>query len=376
MLSAWFRLGYYLFRSLAEEGARHIGKRLLLFLPLWLLAGALNLLHALGFLLDELLFPGYRKVEIKAPVFVVGVPRSGTTLLHRVLARDHQFTTLTLWECLLAPSISERYFWSTLGRVGAFLSRPLAPLASRLRWSSLDRVHKLGLHQPEEDFLLLLPRQACFLMAIVCPTAEHYWRLSDFDRELLPRERRSLMRFYRGCLKRHLYYHGAQRRFLSKNPSFTSCMESLTETFPNARFVACVRDPSATAPSQLSALLPAIHLLGDGELKAEMRDRLLAMLHRYYRILAEQADRPNLALVPMSNLKQDLEASVRRLYAFIRQPVPPGFELTLARESEAARRYRSGHRYRAEDYGLNAGELERMFADVWPQIPRTAAEVA
>lgn len=376
MLSAWVRLGYYLFRSLVDEGARHIGKRVLLFVPLWLLAGLLSLLHSLGFLLDELLFPGYRKVEIKAPVFIVGVPRSGTTLLQRVLARDHQFTTLTLWECLLAPSISERYFWSALGRVGAVLGKPLAPLLRKLRWGALDRVHQLGLQQPEEDFLLLFPRQACFVMAIVCPKVEHYWRLSDFDRELLPRERRSLMRFYRSCLQRHLYYHGDQRRLLSKNPSFTSCMESLAETFPDARFVACVRDPGATAPSQLSALQPAMHLLGNGELKSEIRDRLLAMLHRYYQILAVQADRPNLALVPMGNLKQDLEGSVRRLYAFLGQALPPGFELTLARESESARRYRSGHRYRAEDYGLKAGELERMFADVWPRIPRTAAEVA
>jgi hypothetical protein len=48
----------------------------------------LQLCHWVGFAADEILFRGYRKVQIRDPVFVVGVPRSGTTFLHRLLARD------------------------------------------------------------------------------------------------------------------------------------------------------------------------------------------------------------------------------------------------------------------------------------------------
>ena len=73
---------------------------LLIGLPLFCL---FQLLHWLGFLLDELLFRDYRKVRIEAPVFISGIPRSGTTFVHRSLAQDRaQFTTVSTWEAALA----------------------------------------------------------------------------------------------------------------------------------------------------------------------------------------------------------------------------------------------------------------------------------
>ena len=42
----------------------------------------------IGFLLDSIFFSGYRRIQVLQPVFVIGPPRSGTTFLQRVLARD------------------------------------------------------------------------------------------------------------------------------------------------------------------------------------------------------------------------------------------------------------------------------------------------
>ena len=88
--------------------ARHLQRLLVVALALPPFA-CLQLLHWIGFALDEILFRGYRDIEIRQPTFVLGVPRSGTTFLHRLLAHDPQFTTFSTWECFFAPSISERY---------------------------------------------------------------------------------------------------------------------------------------------------------------------------------------------------------------------------------------------------------------------------
>ena len=61
--------------------------------------------------LDELLFPRFRKQKIVRPLFIVGPPRTGTTLLHRLLAKDDQFTSMRTWEILFAPSIVQKRFW-------------------------------------------------------------------------------------------------------------------------------------------------------------------------------------------------------------------------------------------------------------------------
>jgi hypothetical protein len=90
------------------------------FLPLFAMVQAI---HWIGFLLDEVLFPGYRRVTVRRPIFVLGPPRSGTTLVHRVLARDDQFTTLHTWECLFAPSVTQRRFWMALDRLDRWLGR-------------------------------------------------------------------------------------------------------------------------------------------------------------------------------------------------------------------------------------------------------------
>jgi hypothetical protein len=174
---------------------------MLAFLPVFALAQGI---HWLGFLLDELLFRDYRRVRIREPLFVLGVPRSGTTNLHAVLARDPQFTTFTTWECLFAPSVSQRLFWRTLGRLDAKLGAPLRRLlgvAEQRFFASLDDVHAMSLSSPEEDYFALMPVLSCFILVLAFPRAAHLWRMGSFDRDMPAAERRRLLAFYADALR-------------------------------------------------------------------------------------------------------------------------------------------------------------------------------
>ncbi|MBM4373231.1 MAG: sulfotransferase, partial [Deltaproteobacteria bacterium] len=66
-----------------------------------------NGLHALTRGLDHLLYPGFRKVPIDRPVFILGNPRSGTTFLHRFLLNSGDLAAFELWE-MLFPAVSAR----------------------------------------------------------------------------------------------------------------------------------------------------------------------------------------------------------------------------------------------------------------------------
>ena len=72
--------------------------------------------------------------------------------------------------------------------------------------------------------------------------------------ERSPRARRRLMRFYKECVRRQLYLNGPAGSHLSKNPTFSGRVESLIETFPDARIVVLMRDPRETIPSLLKLL--------------------------------------------------------------------------------------------------------------------------
>ncbi|XOV90364.1 MAG: sulfotransferase [Pseudomonadota bacterium] len=371
MLAAFFMswghflsLGLSLLRSIGSAGWRVVPKRLLLFIPGWCLFGLLNLVHWTGFLLDELLFPGYRQVSIRRPVAIVGVPRSGTTHLYRVLAGAPGFTTLTLFECVLAPSISERYFWFAMAR----LLRPLA----RFRWpvprgflARMADIHELGLMEPEEDFLLLLWLGACFLLVVPCPAEPRYWRLGSFDEALPAPDRRTVFEFYRRCLQRHLYFHGEQLQILSKNPSFTPALHSLREVFPDAVLVACVREPGATVPSQLSSLLPAFALVGDGKMPAGFQQKMIETLRHYYSLVGELS-REGLPVVTMARLQNDLAAVVDEVLAAAGLVPTVAFRASLKALGQSGRSYQSGHRYAAADFGLDEETINRFFSGVWP----------
>lgn len=358
LMIAWMRLGGHLLRALPATGWRACWWRWPLLLLVWLGSGLLFLCHGVGFALDELLFRGYRRVAVRAPVFIVGVPRSGTTYLQRCLAEDPAFTTLTLWECLLAPSISERYLWTFLGRGLA----PLARWAGRWRWSAMDQVHRLAWQEPEEDFLLMLYRGGCFLPALLCPGAERYWRLAFFDEAVPAPERRAMLDFYRRCLQRHLYFHGRDKRLLSKNPSFTPWLRDLRASFPDARFIACVRRPDEAVPSQLSALRPVLRLWGSATVTSELSERLMTVLHGYYQRIEALHRVPWACVLPLPRLSNLDTRGWHRLYAFLGQPLPPA---RVRPVSGARRDARPGHRYGLAEFGLSQARIRQRFASVW-----------
>ncbi|MDX1674162.1 MAG: sulfotransferase [Longimicrobiales bacterium] len=330
----------------------------MVFIPVFLLV---QTVHWVCLLLDDLLFPAYRRAEVEAPLFVVGIPRSGTTFLHRVLARDPRFTTPRLWELVLAPSIVQRKAVRMLGRIDGWVGRPLGRLVRRMEgrlFRALDDVHPVTLDAPEEDYFALLPAFACFLLVLPFPGHPAVWELARFD-ELPEATRRRVMAFYRSILQRHVFVHG-QRTVLSKNPSFSPMIRSLRQEFPDARFVFCVRDPLEAVPSLISSLRGGAAFFGWDPTAAEHTDRFLEML-RYYTEHALDTlpgwPAEVRAFVPMAELTEDVRRGVVALYERFGWTPTAGFRAALAEEHERSRRYTSGHRYALEEVGLTAGEI-------------------
>lgn len=367
-------LGFYLSLFLTgwsrSEGVhrRGVGLRrcfiIVLFWPLFVLLQGIN---AICLQCDNWLFPGYRKVTINKPVFIVGMPRSGTSFLHKLLALDdRRFTTTALWELIFAPSIIQRRFWRGLGRLDALIGRPLGRAlsgAERLLLSWLDDVHKTGLQSPEEDFLGLLPAGGCFLLVLLFPQ-QRLWRLAYFDRDLTDAEQARILRFYRGLVQRHLYCHGQDKTYLSKNPSFSPMVKGLARTFPDARFIATFRNPTDAVPSQVSAMVNAAILIDPHTDTGYWRNRLTALLIFYCSHLLDalpQMAASEYAIVTMETLSQAPLATIEQLYRRLQLPFKEDYRQALALEDEKARHYRSRHDYSGDALGISRECLLEAF---------------
>lgn len=341
---------------------------LLIFLPLIVLVQGM---HWLGFALDELLFRDYRRIVVRKPVFVVGPPRSGTTFLHRLLAEDARLTTLTMWESLLAPSITERRLWMALGRfdraLGGHAARGLSRVMRRA-FGSLESIHAMRFDAPEEDAFLLMPILACFILVIPFPRAGFAWRLGQFDREVSEEERTAIVAFYRRCVQKHLFVHGEDRQFVSKNPAFSAMVGALSGSFPDARFIACMRDPVEVVPSQLSAISGGLRFFGNDPHDPRFQARILSRLGYYYRNLLTVLPRlpeDRHAFVAMSACQRDLSGTVRGIYRRLAMPMTPAFAGRLERRALQERGFRSRHRYVPNDFGLTANRIRARYAYVY-----------
>ena len=343
---------------------RHPGAPLSLRRLLFLLLGyplflGLQLLHWIGFLCDELFFAGYRRIEVRDPIFVLGIPRSGTTFLHRTLATDkEQFTSLSTWEATLAPSITERKLISGLSTADRVIGAPFKRLLERMlrgATGGFDDIHTVDLRAPEEDYLCLLPAGSCFILLLAFPFANELRQLGHLH-EMPEAERDQLMQFYQSLLQRHLYAHPG-KRMLSKNAAFTTWGPALQSTFPGAKFLVCLREPVSALSSQLSALAPARRAFGtdpEGSATAACFSKIYAGGYAALAKFVASSPSDQTALIAQTDLKS---APAPTIQAALEQL---GLERSAPLEQHLAglqTTHPSAHQHHPEDFPMNMQQI-------------------
>lgn len=315
-----------------------------------------------GWLADELLAPSWRRAPFSGPLFVLGHQRSGTTLLHRLLAADGRMRALRLHEQLL-PAVSLQRGLAALGAADAHLGGRLAArfhaLEERL-FAPLDAIHRLRFREIEEDEFVLWGLFASAMAGNDTPRAAASPALDglrDFD-AWRPRDRRAALGYYRAVLQKAAYRDGRGDGgpwLLAKNPAFTHKVAALRAVFPGARFVQVHRDPLEAIPSRLS-LVRAIwrrRVPGFDAMTPAQVETLLADSIRTYRAAMHNSitmASNELVVVQYAALRDDPGAEVRRIFERLGLGAP---DAALVRAVAALpTRHRSGHGYRLEDFGL------------------------
>ena len=334
------------------------------------------LIHRIALRLDDWLYPSLRQVQIIKPLFILGLPRSGTTLLHRLIASDHSvFTAMPLWESLLAPAVCEKRLLRRLRTVDRWFGSPLWRILcaiQRMVTQSFQDVHATTLHSPEEDYLALLPFGGCFLRVICSPRDRDVWKLGHFGNHVAPARKEQLISTYKRILQRHLYFRGQHLHVLSKNPSLTSWLPELAEEFPCGCFVGLRRTPHQSVPSQLSSLRSSMAFFGTDVAEPEIVQRFVELLASYWRTL-DQANE----VLPFERFQLiEYEQLVGDSYPLIRGTLHQfGYSLSeqslaeLNIECSCQREYRSMHRYCLKSLGSTVDSW-RWFLDSNPNARR------
>ena len=336
---------------------------------------------ALCFFLDRILFPGLWRVRIEKPVFLVGHARSGTTLLHRLMARDEErFSYFRLYE-LFFPSLLQK---KIIRAVASLDARSGGRIEKRLRaweertFGKTNDVHRMGLTLAEEDDFVFTLSCASGYWIVLLP---YMGKLDFYHVDARPlRKRRRLMRFYGECIKRQLYLNGPSKQHLSKNPNFCGRVGSLIEAFPDCRIVYLARNPEETIPSLLKLMRVSWRMRGFDD--AEMQHSLKILAKQSYEsytapldVLARNPGTKH-AVVDYRELVASPRETVMQVYADLGFEIDAAFDAALEQVAKRSGQHETTHRYSLDEFGLDADEIQRELAPLFERFewPRGGTE--
>jgi omega-hydroxy-beta-dihydromenaquinone-9 sulfotransferase len=367
-----FRLARKSVAGLKDMDRRHRPRRIAVLLINLLFYSLSEMVHWTCFILDELLFPDYRKIDVLEPVFIVGLPRSGTTHFHRLMAKDPRFTSFRLWEILLAPSIVQKKFFKALGVLDRKLGNPVSRFILQFEKEKLqNKFHEIGLFKPEEDDPILLHIFSSFFLFFIFPFDDEVNHFSRFDLEIPASERVRIMKFYKQCVQRHLYVFGKDKRFLSKNPAFTPKIQSIGETFPDAKVIYMARNPLQAVASGMSIrsfwLDRLYSPLSPEAIQSFIVQRALFFYTYPLETLSAWPENRH-ALVNYDSLIADPEKTVLDVYKRLDMDVSTSYRTALSLDKIRSFAYRSRHHYASEDFGISRDTILSLFQNVLDQF--------
>jgi len=291
--------------------------------------------------------------RIEAPIFITGLPRSGTTFLHTLMSKDPGNLTPLSWQTMQPyPDRRDRPRDQRVARAERELRafRHISP--------DVEGLHPLAATTPQECTEIT----AHVFQSLRFDTT--YWSPSYLD-WLEARGHESAFRFHKRFLQHLQAQAGAERRWVLKCPDHVFTLDAILDSYPDARFVFVHRDPAAVLASvaKLTHALraPFTRKLDKAAIGAQVSGRWLEGAEA---ILKASAALPAERVLHLNHREVTGEplAALDKLYRYFDMPFTPQARNQVA--SFVADRPRGGYevnRYDPEEFGLDLPKLSEAF---------------
>jgi Sulfotransferase family len=299
--------------------------------------------------------PQYAGVRIERPVFVTGLPRTGTTALHRLLTADPAHQGLEVWLTEAPQPRPPRESWATNP---VFQHIQAGFEAHQVSYPEFMAVHYMAADQVEECWHLL--RQSMRSVSYEClahlPGYSCWLRGQDWT----------------GAYRRHrrnLQLIGlpeAGRRWVLKNPSHLFALDALLRVYPDALVIQTHRAPRIAIASVCSLAAQASagwSATFRGEVIGQDQLELWARGLECFTAVRARHDPAQFRDVNYDDFVADPVGTIESVYGY--------FGLTLSTPAAAAMRRlqeqnastgRPAHHYTLSDFGLTGEQVDERFA--------------
>jgi thioester reductase-like protein len=305
--------------------------------------------------------PAIAREPVERPVFILGINRTGTTLLHRLLAQGRRFWALYPHElahpALPAgrPETARRLYADDI-------------LAASGIAEAMSGIHPVDPGEPEEEFALLEDSFGSWTYTLRYFVPEYArWLATQPGAFAYGVHRRTMQHL---SWQRGTRLGAAPRPWLLKMPFHLAELETLVATYPDAVFIQTHREPREFMPSWLS-LTEAVRSLtarscDPAAIGAEQLDFMSHMLGQAarFRSANREIDRRFID-VSYLDLTEDPIRTVEEIYRHFGwtfdEDTRARTELWHAGQA-ARRRTEPRHRYTPEAYDLTATAVDAAFS--------------
>ncbi|ANH37400.1 Sulfotransferase domain protein [Nocardioides dokdonensis FR1436] len=300
--------------------------------------------------------PQHADVPVERPIFVMGLPRTGTTALHRLLVSDPGHQGLEMWLTQFPQPRPPRGTWEA---DPIFAAMQEAFSAHHVEDPEYMGIHYMDATSVEECWRLLRQtgKSNSYESLANLPRYTDWLRGQDWT-DAYARHRQNLQL---------IGMNDPEKRWVLKNPSHMTALDALMRVYPDALVVYTHRDPVSCIASScsLSAATTAGH--SDTYVGGVIGHTQLDLWSRAYHSFHDarpRYDQAQFVDVDFADLQGDPIGTVRGVY--------DAFGLSLSAEAEAVVREidaeaRSGHarpshQYSLKDYGLSETQVRDAFA--------------
>ena len=300
--------------------------------------------------------PEMAETPIERPLYILGFPRTGTTLLHNLLSRDPAARWLRLWEGLHpAPPPESLEDDPRIAQTEEFVAgfEKIAP--------RLASAHKLNATGPEECLWLIEHTFADFIFELRANIPSYSDWLAGHEADAV------WYRYYRRQLQM-LSWKCRGIHWVCKAPRHLPGLGGLLSVLPDARIVQTHRGAENVLPSICSLCeitrSAASDVVDKAAIGAHWHQRLLEIERRSSEVRAA-ADPAQFLDVQYADLVADPIGTVRRIYEHHGCDYSDEFENGMKQWLADNRQHKHGaHRYSLEEYGLDAQTVRSDFAGI------------
>jgi hypothetical protein len=301
--------------------------------------------------------------RIEAPLVVVGMMRSGTTLLHRVLARDPRHYFVLGWEVgEPAPRPGTRWDEPDPRIADAELrsrqTREFAP--------ELAAIHPSDAHEAEEEIVFLADAFLSHVPEASCDVPVYRSWLDEQDFTPAYEYLRRMLQLLQWQKKQR----GQQRgRWVLKTPAHLGYLDTLFSVFPDAHVIHAHRSPLETIPSGANLNFTLWRMYTDDPDPAEVgRQWIERMAWSTRRGMAARDGMPDAGRrftdVWFRDAVSDPIGQVERIYDAVGLELIPEARAAMKDWLAAdARDRHPSYTYSVDQFGLTDAEIRETFAD-------------